>query len=260
MSIPSHDFIQFAIETGALRFGEFRTKAGRLSPYFFNAGLFHDGDTLGRLAGFYADKLLAVEAEAADAAIGARPGPAASPAGTPAGSTSTDHGAAATSRFDVLFGPAYKGITLASAMAVACAARGRNLPFAFNRKEAKDHGEGGVLVGAPLSGRVAIIDDVISAGTSVRESVDIIRAAGATPAAVFIAIDRMERGGDSEQVAALSAVEEVRQRYGLAVHALATLDDLLGYLDAGNMAGSPLTAHRSAISDYRRRYGSSQPG
>ena len=160
----------------------------------------------------------------------------------------------------MLFGPAYKGITLASAMAVACAARGRNLPFAFNRKEAKDHGEGGVLVGAPLSGRVAIIDDVISAGTSVRESVDIIRAAGATPAAVFIAIDRMERGGNAEQVAALSAVEEVRQRYGLAVHALATLDDLLGYLDAGNMAGSPLAAHRSAISDYRRRYGSGQPG
>ena len=134
----------------------------------------------------------------------------------------------------MLFGPAYKGITLASAMAVACAARGRNLPFAFNRKEAKDHGEGGVLVGAPLSGRVAIIDDVISAGTSVRESVDIIRAAGATPAAVFIAIDRMERGGNAEQVAALSAVEEVRQRYGLAVHALATLDDLLAACGGGS--------------------------
>ncbi|MDO5058001.1 MAG: orotate phosphoribosyltransferase [Lautropia sp.] len=233
MSTLSHEFIQFAIDTGALRFGQFKTKAGRLSPYFFNAGLFHDGTTLGRLAGFYADKLLAVEA------------------GT---------GAEAVEPFDVLFGPAYKGITLASAMAVACAARGRNLPFAFNRKEAKDHGEGGVLVGAPLKGRVAIIDDVISAGTSVRESVEIIRAAGATPAAVFIAIDRMERAGTAEIVAARSAVEEVRQRYGLAVYALATLDDLLGYLAGDDRRDSALAAHRTAISDYRQRYGSGRPG
>lgn len=224
----SHEFIQFAIDTGALRFGEFRTKAGRLSPYFFNAGLFYEGATLGRLAGFYADKLLAVEA------------------GT---------GAGAVEPFDVLFGPAYKGITLASAMAVACAARGRNLPFAFNRKEAKDHGEGGVLVGAPLKGRVAIIDDVISAGTSVRESVEIIRAAGATPAAVFIAIDRMERAGTAEIVEARSAVEEVRERYGLSVYALATLDDLLRFIDTGDSEGQPHAAYRAAISDYRRRYG-----
>ncbi|MDO5103214.1 MAG: orotate phosphoribosyltransferase [Lautropia sp.] len=232
----SHEFIQFAIETGALRFGEFKTKAGRLSPYFFNAGLFHDGATLGRLAGFYAEKLLAVEASAQqrDSTVAPlQPAP----------------------QFDVLFGPAYKGITLASSMAVACAARGRNLPFAFNRKEAKDHGEGGVLVGAPLKGRVAIIDDVISAGTSVRESVEIIRAAGATPAAVFIAIDRMERAGTAEIVEARSAVEEVRQRYGLAVHALATLDDLLRFIDTADGANQPHAAYRAAISEYRRRYG-----
>ena len=236
----SHEFIQFALDTGALRFGEFKTKAGRLSPYFFNAGLFHDGEGLGRLAGFYADRLLQVEET--------------------------------VPKFDVLFGPAYKGITLASAMAVACAARGRNLPFCFNRKEAKDHGEGGNLVGAPLKGRVAIIDDVISAGTSVRESVEIIRAAGAESAGVFIALDRMERGGNAEQVAELSAIEEVAQRYGMTVHALATLDDLLAYLTqqvehsttrkpqggaatAGGYTDAMLATYRSAIADYRRRYG-----
>lgn len=240
MTSLSHDFIRFALDTGALRFGEFRTKAGRLSPYFFNAGLFHDGAGLGRLAGFYAERLLEVEREGRG--------------------------------FDVLFGPAYKGITLASAMAVACAQKGRNIPFAFNRKEAKDHGEGGNLVGAPLKGRVAIIDDVISAGTSVRESVEIIRAAGAEPAGVFIALDRMERGGNAEQVAALSAVDEVRQRYGMEVHALATLDDLLAYLtqhvehsstrnasgeatSAGGYSDAMLATYRSAIADYRRRYG-----
>ena len=225
----SHEFIQFALDTGALRFGEFKTKAGRLSPYFFNAGLFHDGEGLGRLAGFYADRLLQVEET--------------------------------VPKFDVLFGPAYKGITLASAMAVACAARGRNLPFCFNRKEAKDHGEGGNLVGAPLSGRVAIIDDVISAGTSVRESVEIIRAAGAEPAAVFIALDRMERGGNAEVVAAQSAVEEVRERWGIEVYALATLDDLLGYLESDarpsteRYSAEVLATHRLAIADYRSRYG-----
>lgn len=258
----SHEFIQFAIDTGALRFGEFKTKAGRLSPYFFNAGLFHDGATLGRLAGFYADRLLAVEAAARVSAPAGDGMPAPQDAGS--GSNSASPAAAipsvpAAQPFDVLFGPAYKGITLASAMAVACAARGRNLPFAFNRKEAKDHGEGGVLVGAPLKGRVAIIDDVISAGTSVRESVEIIRAAGATPAAVFIAIDRMERAGTAEVVEAHSAVEEVRQRYGLSVYALATLDDLLGYLEGDGTRDSALAAHRTAISDYRRRYGSAHP-
>ena len=146
-------------------------------------------------------------------------------------------------------------------MAVACAARGRNLPFCFNRKEAKDHGEGGNLVGAPLTGRVAIVDDVISAGTSVRESVEIIRAAGAEPAAVFIALDRMERGGNAEVVAAQSAVEEVRERWGIEVYALATLDDLLGYLESDarpsteRYSAEVLATHRLAIADYRSRYG-----
>lgn len=257
----SHEFIQFAIETGALRFGEFKTKAGRLSPYFFNAGLFYDGATLGRLAGFYADKLLAVEASAHQddstaAGSASTAGTQHLPATPAQGSTGTTTTALQPAPyFDVLFGPAYKGITLASSMAVACAARGRKLPFAFNRKEAKDHGEGGVLVGAPLKGRVAIIDDVISAGTSVRESVEIIRAAGATPAAVFIAIDRMERAGTAEIVEARSAVEEVRERYGLAVHALATLDDLLRFIDTADGANQPHAAYRAAISDYRRRYG-----
>src|SRR5690606_35078120 len=162
-------FIRFSVQAGILRFGEFRTKAGRLSPYFFNAGLFNDGALLGRLAGFYADTLLAAEAEG-------------------------------RLQCDMLFGPAYKGITLASATAVALAARGHNRSFAFNRKEAKDHGEGGNLVGAPLSGRVVIVDDVISAGTSVRESVELIRGAGAEPAGVLIALDRMERAGDADRV------------------------------------------------------------
>lgn len=285
MTPLSHDFIRFALDTGALRFGEFRTKAGRLSPYFFNAGLFHDGAGLGRLAGFYAERLLEVEgglAAEGSSQTGAqadnttaRAGDTAAQAGNAAtgtGGTKAQAALAPVRGFDVLFGPAYKGITLASAMAVACAQKGRNIPFAFNRKEAKDHGEGGNLVGAPLKGRVAIIDDVISAGTSVRESVEIIRAAGAEPAGVFIALDRMERGGNAEQVAALSAVDEVRQRYEMEVHALATLDDLLAYLtqhvehsstrnasgeatSAGGYSDAMLATYRSAIADYRRRYG-----
>jgi orotate phosphoribosyltransferase len=220
----STEFIRFAVETGVLRFGEFKTKAGRLSPYFFNAGLFHDGASLGRLAGFYADRLLAAEAE--DPSM----------------------------RFDLLYGPAYKGIVLASAMAVALAQRGRDIGFAYNRKEVKDHGEGGVTVGAPIRGRIAIIDDVISAGTSVNESIRIIRAEGASPAAVFIALDRMERGGDAATVHGKSAVQEVRE-LGLKVHALATLDDLFTYLDSASAQQSGLAAHRSRITDYRARYG-----
>ncbi|MGE0797886.1 MAG: orotate phosphoribosyltransferase [Lautropia sp.] len=222
---PSTEFIRFAVETGVLRFGEFKTKAGRLSPYFFNAGLFNDGASLGRLAGFYAERILAVEA--ADPAA----------------------------RFDTLFGPAYKGIALAAATAVALAARGRNIGFAYNRKEAKDHGEGGTTVGAPIAGRVAIIDDVISAGTSVGESVAIIRARQATPAAVFIALDRMERGGDAVNVRGASAVEQVRSEIGIAVHALATLDDLLAYLDSTQSHHPEHAAHRARIADYRTRYG-----
>ncbi len=211
-------FIEFAVDAGVLRFGQFTTKAGRNSPYFFNAGLFHDGATLGRLADFYAQTLL-------DAGI----------------------------EFDMLFGPAYKGITLASATAVALAARGRNVPFAYNRKEAKDHGEGGTIVGAALKGRVVIIDDVISAGTSVRESVDMIRAAGATPAAVMIALDRMERSGPDDALSAGSAVQEVSKSFGMPVIPIASLDDLLGFMGTGG--GAATGEARAAIAAYRSRYG-----
>lgn len=205
------EFIAFACDKGVLRFGEFKTKAGRLSPYFFNAGLFNDGASLTRLADFYARAILA-------------------------------SGLA----FDMLFGPAYKGIPLATAIAIKLAERGRNLPFAFNRKEAKDHGEGGSLIGAPLAGRVLIVDDVISAGTSVRESVGIIRAAGATPAGVAIAIDRQERGTGS-----LSAVQEVEQTQGMPVISVARLVDVIAYL-----AGQPaLEANLAAVRRYRETYG-----
>jgi len=221
----SHEFIRFALETGVLKFGEFRTKAGRLSPYFFDAGLFHDGRTLGRLASFYADRLLAAESE------GSAP------------------------PFDMLYGPAYKGITLASSMAVALAARGRNMPFAFNRKEVKDHGEGGDVIGAPLAGRVVIVDDVISAGTSVGESVALIESRGARCAAVLIALDRMERGGDAVQVTDTSAVQQVRDRYGLPVYAIATLEDLLDFLEDPQQPDPVHAAHRVRIADYRSRFG-----
>lgn len=211
-------FIAFSVDAGVLRFGEFITKAGRTSPYFFNAGLFNDGATLGRLADFYAQTLI-------------------------------DSGV----EFDMLFGPAYKGITLASATAVALAAKGRNVPFAYNRKEAKDHGEGGTIVGAPLQGRVVIIDDVISAGTSVRESVNLIRAAGATPAAVLIALDRMERSGPDGALSANSAVQEVGAAYGMPVVSIASLNDLLNFISAGGNA--ELARHRDAVAAYRQRYG-----
>ena len=205
------DFIAFALDKNVLRFGEFKTKAGRMSPYFFNAGLFDDGASMDRLAEFYATAIL-------QSGVG----------------------------FDMLFGPAYKGIPLAATTAVALARAGRNVPFAFNRKEAKDHGEGGTLIGAPLKGRVLIIDDVISAGTSVRESVELIRAAGATPAAVAIALDRMERGTGER-----SAVQGVEADYGLPVVSIASLKDLLGYLD-----GRPdFSAHRAAVARYREQYG-----
>lgn len=221
----STEFIRFAIETGVLGFGEFRTKAGRLSPYFFNAGRFNDGQTLGRLAGFYARRLL----DARD-----REGLA----------------------FDMLFGPAYKGITLASATAVALAGQGWNLPFAFNRKEAKDHGEGGVVIGAPLAGRVVIVDDVISAGTSVRESVELIKAAGATPVAVLISLDRQERGGTADHPSARSAVEDVVRDHGIPVLSIAGLSDLLRWLErAGADGAADVAAHRSRITEYRDRFG-----
>jgi orotate phosphoribosyltransferase len=208
------EFIDFALNCKVLRFGEFTTKAGRQSPYFFNAGLFNDGASLGRLAGFYA--------KAAEAG----------------GVT-----------FDMLFGPAYKGIPLVAAISVALAARGHNYPFAFNRKEAKDHGEGGSIVGAPLTGRVLIVDDVISAGTSVRESVELIRAAGATPAGVLIALDRQERGQGE-----LSAVQEVRRDYGIPVVAVAGLADLMAYLQDH----PEFAAYRAAVARYREQYGVDQ--
>ncbi|MCL4680344.1 MAG: orotate phosphoribosyltransferase [Rhodocyclaceae bacterium] len=207
----SGEFIAFAVDTGVLRFGEFKTKAGRLSPYFFNAGLFNDGASLDRLCGFYARAILA--------------------SGVPC---------------DMLFGPAYKGIPLVAGTAIALAQKGRNLPYCFNRKEAKDHGEGGSLIGAPPAGRVLIVDDVISAGTSVRESVELIRAAGATPGGVVIALDRMERGQGE-----LSAVQEVQQSYGMPVVAVATLDDLFAYL-----GGRPeLAQNLQAVHRYRQQYG-----
>ena len=207
----SQDFIRFACARNALRFGQFKTKAGRLSPYFFNAGAFNDGDSLAALCDFYARAIVA-------SSIG----------------------------FDCLFGPAYKGIPLVAGAAIALARAGRNLPFCFNRKEAKDHGEGGSLVGAPLAGRVLIVDDVISAGTSVRESIDIIRGAGAQPAAVIIALDRMERG-----TGPLSAVQEVAAGYGVPVISVAGLDDLIAYLEA-----SPeLQQNLQAVADYRAQYG-----
>ena len=217
-------FIRFAIESGILRFGSFRTKAGRMSPYFFNAGLFHDGLMLGRIAGFYADTLAAAESDAG-------------------------------LHYDLLFGPAYKGITLASATAVALAQRGRNVGFAYNRKEAKDHGEGGTLVGAPLVGRVVIVDDVISAGTSVRESVELIRGAGAEPAAVLIALDRQERGGTAEAPTERSAVQEVQALYGIPVFSIASLDDVLAFLESEQGGSAGLAAWRDEVAAYRSRYG-----
>lgn len=204
-------FLEFALAREVLRFGEFITKAGRKSPYFFNAGLFSDGASLGQLGAFYAQALLASGIEC-----------------------------------DQLFGPAYKGITLAAATAIALAAKGHNLPYSFNRKEAKDHGEGGTIVGAPLRGRVMIVDDVISAGTSVRESVELIRRDGAQPAGVLIALDRMERGQGTT-----SAVQDVREMYGIPVVSIATLDDVMTFV-----ARHPeLAAARPAITAYRERYG-----
>ena len=219
MSDLRQQFIGFSVEAEVLRFGEFTTKAGRLSPYFFNAGLFHDGATLGKLAQFYAQTLL-------------------------------DSGV----EFDMLFGPAYKGITLASATAVALAAKGRDTSYAYNRKEAKDHGEGGTIVGAKLAGKVVIIDDVISAGTSVRESVAMIRAAGAEPAAVLIALDRMERSGKDDALSSLSAVQEVSREFNIPVISIANLDNLFSYL-SDSSTGADLGVHKEAVAAYRARYG-----
>lgn len=219
MSKLRQQFIEFSVNAGVLRFGEFTTKAGRLSPYFFNAGLFSDGERLGKLADFYAETLL-------NSGLG----------------------------FDMLFGPAYKGITLASATAMALASKGHNTSFAYNRKEAKDHGEGGTIVGAKLAGRVVIIDDVISAGTSVRESVEMIRAQGATPCAVLIALDRMEKSGAEGTLSQLSAVQEVEQSFGMPVIPIANLNDLFAYL-SGLGANTELAHFTLAVAAYREKYG-----
>ncbi len=211
MSDYKAEFVEFSIASQVLCFGEFKTKAGRMSPYFFNAGLFNDGDKLKRLGEFYAKAIV-------------------------------DSGVS----FDVLFGPAYKGIPLAASIAIALAGMGKNVPFAFNRKEAKDHGEGGTVVGAKLQGRVLIVDDVISAGTSVRESVDLIRDAGAEPAGVVIALDRMERGTGEK-----SAVQEVREQYGIPVVAVVTLDNLVEFLERD----ANRQAELQSVAGYRQQYG-----
>ncbi len=214
------DFVRFSLEQGVLRFGQFKVKSGRISPYFFNAGLFNTGASVGRLAEFYAQALVGSGVQ-----------------------------------FDMLFGPAYKGIPLATATAVALAnhgsMKGCDIPYAFNRKEAKDHGEGGVLVGAPLQGRVVIIDDVITAGTSVRESVEIIRHAGAQPAAVLIALDRMERAGADDALSAYSAVQDVAKTYDMPVISIASLGDIMALLDQD----SQFAEYRDVVAAYRARYG-----
>ena len=207
-------FIEFAIKQNALCFGEFKTKAGRLSPYFFNSGLFSDGAALAGLTRFYAEAAVASGVQ-----------------------------------FDMLFGPAYKGITLAAGMAIALAGMGRSVPFAYNRKEAKDHGEGGVIVGAPLKGRVLIIDDVISDGASKRESVELIRAAGATPSGVLIALDRQEIGALAGR--STSAAQEFNQSAGVPVIAVATLGDIVNYLRQQSGEHDKL----EKIEKYRQLYG-----
>jgi orotate phosphoribosyltransferase len=214
MQAYQREFIGFALDCGVLRFGEFKLKSGRISPYFFNSALFNTGAGLARLAHFYAEAIVA-----------------------------------SGSAFDMLYGPAYKGIPLVTAAAVALAQRGHDLPYAFNRKEAKDHGEGGTLVGSPLQGRVLIIDDVISAGTSVGESVEIIKNAGATPIGVVIALDRQERGQGPA-----SAVQEVEARFGLRVFSIAKLDTLIAYLS------ETAAPHLAAIQAYRAAYGMAPAG
>lgn len=213
MSTFRQEFIAFAVKHGVIRFGEFKTKAGRMSPYFFNAGLFNDGFSMSMLSVYYAHTIQA-----------------------------------ASVPFDMLFGPAYKGIALATGAAIALVEKyDRNVPFAYNRKEAKDHGEGGTIIGAPLRGQVLIIDDVISAGTSVRESVELIRANGAEPAGVVIALDRMEHGLTSK----LSAVQEVEREFGIPVISVAGLNDLVQFLSSEIQYQSNL----AAVQSYRRRYG-----
>jgi orotate phosphoribosyltransferase len=223
MKSYSSEFIQFALQANVLSFGEFKTKAGRISPYFFNAGDFNDGSKLGTLGEFYARALLSAEIS-----------------------------------FDMLFGPAYKGITLAASTTIALSAQGKNVSFAYNRKEEKDHGEGGVLVGAPLKGRVVIIDDVISAGTSVRESVELIKKAGAKPCAVLIALDRMEKSGTALEIGKLSAVQAVESDFQIPVIPIANLDDLLSFLE--KTQDQTIKKYLPSVLAYRHQYGVSSDG
>ena len=214
----AQNFVQFSVDCGVLRFGQFKTKASRISPYFFNAGLFDDGAKLGRLAQFYAQRIVASGIE-----------------------------------FDMIFVPAYKGIPLGAALAVELARSGRNVPFTYNRKEAKDHGEGGSLVGAPLQGRVLVVDDVMSAGTAVRESISIIQAAGATAHAVIIALDRQEKATENGLDVNHSAVQYVQRQLGLQVCSIAKLTDLMQYLERQSAQG--LAADHQRVQLYRQRYG-----
>ena len=227
MDALAQEFVQFSLDSGVLKFGQFKTKAGRLSPYFFNAGLFDDGAKLGRLAQFYAKALMRSGIE-----------------------------------FDMLFGPAYKGIPLGAAVAIELARLGKNVPFAYNRKEAKDHGEGGSLVGAPLQGRVLIVDDVMSAGTAARESIALIKAAGAVPHAVVIALDRQEMATEKQADGSThdvpySALQYVRKELGMQVCAIAKLEDLLAYLGQSSKAdgAADLGQHLHNVQAYRDRYG-----
>lgn len=224
MQNTKQQFIEFALEADVLRFGEFKTKAGRLSPYFFNAGLFNTGARLDRLGAFYAEMLLAARK-------------------------------AGRLDFDMIFGPAYKGIPLAASVAMNLSRMGCDVPWAFNRKEIKDHGEGGMIVGAPLKGRVVIIDDVISAGTSVRESVKIIEANNASPSGVLIAVDRMERGGTADAPTATSAVQDVEKTFGLSVVSIINLHDLLAFMDGPSEKAKTVAQYRDAVAAYRARYG-----
>jgi len=218
MDHSSQEFIEFALKKQVLQFGQFKTKAGRLSPYFFNTGLFNDGESLMKLGMFYAKSI-----------------------------------ESSNIPFDMLYGPAYKGIPLVTSIVIAFASLGRNVPFAFNRKEKKDHGEGGVLVGAKLSGNVVIIDDVISAGTSVRESVELITQAGATPCAVLIALDRMEKSGNAIEIGENSAVQAVQKDFSMPVLPIANLQNLMGYLE--RTQDDSLKEYLPKVQAYRERYG-----
>ena len=221
-SSQAKDFVQFALDSGVLKFGQYKLKSGRISPYFFNAGLFDDGAKMLKLAQFYAASILQSGIE-----------------------------------FDMIFGPAYKGIPLAATVAVELARQGKNVPFAYNRKEAKDHGEGGSLVGSPLTGRVLIVDDVMSAGTAAKESIALIKAAGAVPHAIAIALDRQEKAVEAGVDVPYSAVQYVRNELGLQVCHVATLTDLLGYLKSkqDGSGDDAMTEHQARVQAYRDQYG-----